>query len=496
MSEYIALAIIIGWLTVTAGVGALMSYRYRKAGAEAWFVAGRKYGILVLWLSLGANIYSAYTFLGLPGYTVKYGAKVLAILLYGQLSYIFAFLITPKLWEVAKERGYVTISDFFEDRYGSKALGALTAIIGAIFSAVYIVLQIKGIGIILDAAAYGMLDPLTAKVIAFALVAAFTVVGGMVSVAMINALQGAMMLVAIWGIGALVPIMHYGSWGGAFQALAATKPELLTLSEEGALLSATILLASSLGFWMWPNRIHGVFVAKDSRTVRKNAVALSIFQISQIPIIMAGVTAAAMFYSGKLTLPNTDYALMNVVKATFPPWVVGILGAGAVAAAISTAAALLHSSGSLVARNAFQRVFRPESSEKALVAVARAVTAVIAVIALYIALTSPEIIVSLLLTGYAGVTQFFPGVVLGLWWKKANKKAVLAGLIVGTLVAAATRINAVIPNPLPIGPSQIVLTKDFMGIYGGFWGLMFNFPIAVVGSLIASGEKKRKRRKR
>ena len=66
-----ALSIIIGWITLTCVVGLYCSIKYRKAGADSWFVAGRKFGLIILWLSLGANIYSAYTFLGLLSLSLK-----------------------------------------------------------------------------------------------------------------------------------------------------------------------------------------------------------------------------------------------------------------------------------------------------------------------------------------------------------------------------------------------------------------------------------------
>ncbi|HDD26760.1 MAG TPA: sodium:solute symporter family protein [Acidilobales archaeon] len=463
-----ALGIILFWISLTAMVGLYFSIKYRKAWAESWFVAGRRLGLLILWLSLGANIYSAYTFLGLPGYTVKNGVKVLAILIYGQLSYILAYLITPKLWELGKAKRYVTLSDYFEDRYNSKLLGALTAIVGALFSIPYIQLQILGIGYIIESAGYGLLDPFASQLIAFSLIAIFTILGGMVSVAFINALQGAIMLITIWGIGFLIPMIRYGGIGPMFEAFESVKPSMVLFDNKLIIWTATLAIASSVGFWMWPNRIQGVFTAKSSDTVKRNALALSFFQISQIPIILVGLTAATLYYQGVLKLPKPDYALIEIIKFTFPSWVVGIAGAGAVAAAISTAAALLHTSGALFARNAYQRLFKPEAKERELVMAARIFTGAIAIIALILAVLRPALIVYLLLTGYAGVTQFFPGIALGIKWKKVTKNGVLLGLIAGIITAILTRI----------------VTVDPLGIFGGFWGLAINFAVTVSISLL------------
>jgi len=463
-----ALGIIIGWITLTCLVGLYCSVKYRKASADSWFVAGRRFGLIILWLSLGANIYSAYTFLGLSGYTVKYGAKVLAILMYGQLSYILAYIITPKLWSLGKKHGYMTLSDYFERRFNSKALGALTAIIGALFSIPYIQLQIQGVGYVIDTAGYGLIDPFVSKLIAFGLIALFTILGGMVSVAFINVLQGAIMLFSIWSICLLIPILHFGSIGGLFETLATVKPSHITLSPKMLIWAVSTMIASSIGFWMWPNRVQGIFTAKDVRVVKRGALALSFFQISQIPIILVGASAAALYFSGILKLKHVDYALIEMVRITYPPWILGLIGSGAVAAALSTAAALLHTSGALLSRNAYQRLLKPSASGNELVKIARVFTAAIALIALYLAMVSPKLIVFLLLTGYAGVTQFAPGVILGTTWKNVTKNGVLVGLIAGIITVVITRI----------------IYTDPLGVFGGFWGLSINILVAIIVSIV------------
>ncbi|ABN69792.1 conserved hypothetical protein [Staphylothermus marinus F1] len=67
VEEIISLSIISGWLAITFGYGYIATRRRVRGKASEWFVAGRRLGLIILWLSLGANIYSSYTFLGLPG---------------------------------------------------------------------------------------------------------------------------------------------------------------------------------------------------------------------------------------------------------------------------------------------------------------------------------------------------------------------------------------------------------------------------------------------
>jgi SSS family solute:Na+ symporter len=94
---------------------------------------------------------------------------------------------------------------------------------------------------------------------------------------------------------------------------------------------------------------------------------------------------------------------------------------------------------------------------------------VIMTLSLIFALFLPEELVNLLILGYDGVCQFFPGVVLGLFWKKVSKSGVLFGLIAGVVAAGA-----------------LILTGNdpFLGLNAGFVGLVLNLIVTVSVSLL------------
>lgn len=480
--EYIAIGIIFGWLLLTACIGLLMTRSgFRKySSVESWFVAGRSLGLIALWLSLGANIYSAYTFLGLPGLAAREGVKVWGITLYGMISFLIGFIIIPLLWSQARKHNWLTIADAFEGIYDSRLLGAFVAITGSLWCIPYIQLQIQGIGYIIEVAAYGHVDPLSAKLIAFTLIAVFTIVGGLMSVAFINMLQGAIMLLSIWTIGLLAPIVAFGGIDKLFSVLGdyvLHQPKggvfRLTFSTEDMLWMASLITIAPLAFWLWPNRVQNIFGARDVNTVKRNIMLVGLYQISQIPAILVGLTAIALYAVGSLQVPvyrkpESDYAFMLVTRKLFPPWIVGIVGAGALAASISTAAAILHVVGALFARNAYQRVFKPEASGRELVLFARVFTSIIAVVSLVLAIYAPGILIYLLLVGYAGIVQFFPAYVLRVWRKVLTKYGALAGMSAGMVTVAVVKT---------------VLGRPF-GLYEGFWGLIVNIPLALLVSFI------------
>jgi len=323
-------------------------------------------------------------------------------------------------------------------------------------------------------------DPLSAKLIAFTLIAMFTIVGGLMSVAFINMLQGAIMLLSIWTIGLLAPIVAFGGIDKLFNVLGdyvLHQPKggvfRLTFSTEDMLWMASLITIAPLAFWLWPNRVQNIFGARDVNTVKRNIMLVGLYQISQIPAILVGLTAIALYAVGSLQVPvyrkpESDYAFMLVTRKLFPPWIVGIVGAGALAASISTAAAILHVVGALFARNAYQRVFKPEASGRELVLFARVFTSIIAVVSLVLAIYAPGILIYLLLVGYAGIVQFFPAYVLRVWRKVLTKYGALAGMSAGMVTVAVVKT---------------VLGRPF-GLYEGFWGLIVNIPLALLVSLI------------
>ncbi len=483
-AEVIALGIIFGWLALTSIYGYIATKKKLEKAreVESWFVAGRKLGLLILWLSLGANIYSSYTFLGLPGLAAREGVSVWAITIYGMISYLIGFWLIPRLWRAAKDRGWLTLADAFGDLYNSKFVAGFVALTGALWSIPYIQLQLQGMGYIIEVSGYGAIDPLTAKLIAFCLLTLFVVFGGLVSVASINALQGAIMLLAIWLVGVLAPIIAFGGYTQLFSVLHTyiqqAPPESkfhLTPTINDLYFLYSIILVAPLAFWLWPNRVQNVFGARSEETVKKNMVLVGIYQISQIPAILVGLTAVGLVATGVLNIPiyqkeYADQSFMLVTRALFNPFIVGIVGAGALAASLSTAAAILHVLGALFARNVI-------GAEKGrLVFYARMFTATIAIISLVLAIYMPGVLIYLLLVGYAGIVQFFPEYIIAL------KKPGLVNKYLAVIAMAAGMAT--------VGIVKGLYKRPF-NIYEGLWGLAVNLLILSIGILIIKYLKKK-----
>jgi SSS family solute:Na+ symporter len=112
------------------------------------------------------------------------------------------------------------------------------------------------------------------------------------------------------------------------------------------------------------------------------------------------------------------------------------------------AADLLLSTSMLFTRNVYGKTIGKNATSADMGRMARIMVLVLTAIALCLAIFAPNMLVNLLLTGYSGVTQFFPMIVLGLYWKKASKAGAFAGLIIGEILVFSLILSKLDPLPL------------------------------------------------
>jgi SSS family solute:Na+ symporter len=119
----------------------------------------------------------------------------------------------------------------------------------------------------------------------------------------------------------------------------------------------------------------------------------------------------------------------------------------------------------LLAKNVYKAGFNPKASDETVMRLSRFLVLVITTLALVFAIAFPEELVNLLIYGYDGVCQFFPGVVLGLFWRRVTKTGVFSGLIVGIAVVGGLIASGHDP---------------FLGMNAGFVGLAINSAVTFV----------------
>src|SRR5271170_4325517 len=205
----VALAVIFTIVLLGSGIGFYAGTRH-KMNLEQWTVGSRGFGTLLMWLLMAGELYTAFSFLGVSGWVYSRGGPALYILAYLSLAYVISFFVLPPVWELGREHGLQTISDFFLMQYRSKYLAAFVSVVGVAFIIPYIQLQLTGLGIIVKVASFDGIGRTRAMVIAVALLAGFVFVSGIRAVAWVSVLKDFLMLLAVVSIGIWIPHVYFG----------------------------------------------------------------------------------------------------------------------------------------------------------------------------------------------------------------------------------------------------------------------------------------------
>lgn len=461
-----ALLIILSVIVFSAAVG-IFAGRKVKMNLENWTVGGRRFGIVLIWLLMAGEIYTTFTFLGASGWAYSRGAPTFYILIYGTLAYTASFFILPAVWKAGKRFGLHTQPDFFVRRYESRSLGVVVAIIGVVSIIPYLQLQLTGLGFIVEVTSNGAIRSNVAILLAFVLTCAFVFTSGIRGSAWVSVIKDVLMIAAVAVVGIGVPRIYFGSHANMFRALVETRPGHLVFPgatpDLDVLWVMTTALLTGLGFYMWPHVFGSAFSAKSAETIKKNAVIMPFYQIPILLVFMVGFTALQVIPG----LKNGDLAFLELVNKTYPSWFMGFIGAAGAVTAMVPASVLVLFASTLLAKNVYQASFSPRADETTILRLSRILVLVIMGFALLFAFYFPNALVNLLLIGYDGVTQFFPGVVLGLFWKGIRRRGVIWGLMTGFVLAAV-----------------LVFSKHdpFLGMNAGFVALVVNAAVTVAVS--------------
>jgi solute:Na+ symporter, SSS family len=463
-----ALPIIFGTIIFSALVG-IYAGRRVKMNLENWTVGGRRFGSVLIWLLMAGETYTTFTFLGASGWAYSKGAPTYYIIIYGTLAYTLSFFILPRLWKLGKRHRLHTQPDFFINIYQSRALGVFVAVIGVLSILPYLQLQLAGLGMIVEIASKGAIGSKPAIGISFILTCAFVYTSGIRGSAWVSVIKDVMMMAAVVVVGIGVPRIYFGGFGKMIRTLIAQKPEHLVF--PGATPSMNVLwvmstvLLTGMGFYMWPHMFGSTFSAKSEKTIKLNAIIMPFYQIPILLVFMVGFTAFLVLPG----LKNGDTAFLAIVQKTYPSWFLGFVGAAGAVTAMVPASILVLFTSTLLAKNIYQGGFNPAASEDKVMRLSRVMVLAVTAAALALALFFPNALVSLLLLGYDGVSQFFPGVVLGLFWKRASRTGVACGLAAGIGLAAFLVFGGHDP---------------FLGLNAGFVALGVNAVITVGISLL------------
>jgi SSS family solute:Na+ symporter len=416
------------WVGIRAG--------RRSSDTVAGYVAGdRDFGTLVMYFVTGASVFSAFAFLGGPGWAYSRGAAAFFILGYGVLGIAPYYALGPWAARLGRKHGYVTQASMLSHRYENRWVAVTAGAISVIAMIPYVALQMNGAGIVLEQVTDGHIPVWLGGAIAYAVVLIYVWHSGVMGVGWTNVFQGVFMIVVAWTLGLYIPYKLYGGVAPMFEQLETARPELLTapgLDGSGAPWSAgaytSAVLVSAIGFMMWPHLFMKAFAAKDDRTIHRTIVLYPSFQVFLLPLFLVGY--AGVMYS---SAPANPDAIMPHIMLTsgLPAVVVGLFCAGALAASMSTGDALVHGAASIAVEDVYSATSNNKLSEHDQRRLIRWLAIAVGVLGYIVALISGRTLVGLLLAAYGAVVQLAPPVYAAFLWRRATAAGAIAGLLVG-----------------------------------------------------------------
>ena len=344
----------------------------------------------------------------------------------------------------------------------------------------YMVLQLKGLGIIVSTSSYGSISPNAAIWIGAAIVTAYVMVSGVRGSAWNAVVKDACILLVVLFLGIYLPLHLYGGFGAMFGAIDEAKPGFLALPEHGqnVLWFTSSVLLSALGFYMWPHSFGALFTARDESVFRKNAIVLPLYQLILLFVFFVGF--AAVLKVPGLKGGEVDLALFKISIQTFDPWFVGVIGGAGVLTALVPGSLILMSAATLFANDLVAPLTGVTNPDR-IALIARASVPIWALVAVGFAIGGSQTIVALLLMGYAFVTQLFPALIASLMPRNPVSPAgAFAGIAVGVgMVALTTTQHLTLAKLLPFLPPAL----DDVNI--GIAALVLNIAVlAVVSALV------------
>src|SRR5699024_962451 len=341
---------------------------------------------------------------------------------------IIAWYFGPKVWRLGKKYNHVTQSASISDRYESKALGGAASIVTSIGVLAYAVVQTTGASYILYVMSYGLIPMWVGVFIALGAIAIYLYKSGLKAIGVTNAFQGGLMLFVSYSVGFWATKEFTGgvSFRPIFEQVKEDVPEFFTLpgalGDMGPIFWTTSILISF--FSIWQNHWIQWMGAKSERAIRTSARLLPTFYLVLIPMIVVGFIGIYEYTD----IGNPDHVAIQYAIDNMPIVLAGLLGAGTLAASMSSSEPCIHATALSYSKDVLQPLLK-WSDVDAGKWTRLLIFPIMLFIVAPISIMQPASLVYMLLIGYGFIAQSFPSIVGMFMWPRANKHGAFWGII-------------------------------------------------------------------
>lgn len=514
-----------------------IGYLNRVRETAGFYVAGRGVPAIANGAATAADWMSGASFVSMAGLIAFLGYDGAVYLMGWTGGYVLlALLLAPYL----RKYGKYTVPDFIGDRYYSNRARAVAAVATVFISLTYVAGQMRAVGIVFSR--FLQVDIIMGVVIGMAIVAFFAILGGMKGITWTQVAQYGVLILAY-----LITAVAISArlTGNPIPQLALTfsdiaprlnqiqielglKEYLAPFQNFSQLNVLFITLALMLGTAGLPHVIIRFYTVPSVADARKSAgwallfiailyttaPALAVFAKYNILETLNGKTvqeARSIDWvvkweeTGLLKLEDKDgdgrlvmtsdnatseiifdrdiIVLSTPEVAELAPWVVGLVAAGGLAAALSTASGLLLAMSSAFSHDIYYRILRPDADERQRLLVGRATIFVAILIAGYFGVNPPGFVGEVVAFAFGlAAASLFPAIILGIFDKRMNREGAIAGILTGlvfTLVMIILiRSDRLLGTEAPILNSFLGVNAQGVGVYGAILNFIVSYVVS------------------
>jgi solute:Na+ symporter, SSS family len=421
-------------------VSVFISYMAYRGGytssADDYFVAGSSLGYFVLIFSLLASFLSAFSMFGMSslGYRTGFGSMFVLTVNLVPLGFLWYYM-HRKTFVLGRARQWMSMGAPFGERYGN-AMRTIIPLVVLLASVPYIVAQVQGIGVMIEAMSEGIISYRIGMFFVPVFIAVYLIMGGMKGAAWVNTVQGVFFSLMVFVLFFAVMAKN-GGFQPTMQMVLDRHPELFQIGAHGGKVWSYPMIfgfaaAMCLGCVCFPQPYMHAY---SSRTAQGFKVMVLSFGAICLVIItlptLVGI-AARVIVPG-LSGVDADKVYGLVASQTLPDWLAALAVAGGFTAAMSTVNGMVFGNATNITIDLVRRI-NPDLKPKVMIRIAQIIVGLIMAVCVAIAWNpnTPVAELSVLAFGLVAVT-IFP-----LWgayyWKRATRYGAIASTLVGLAV--------------------------------------------------------------
>lgn len=463
-------------LAIYAALGVTVAALARQrmgAGMNEFFLANRQLGGIVAALSYAATTYSAFMMVGLAGLTYKLGVGAFGFEVTYLCGLVLVVFFGPRFWLVGRKFDYLTHAQLLADRYQSRAVGVISALLCLVFLIPYAAIQLMGIGYLLSGVSQGAISQVAAMLVATLLAVTWSNMAGLRSVAWTDALQAVIMLVS-----SIITLcfMVYRGFGGFVEFFARMNRDIPELLAGPGLFKLNVFIGLALP-WLFfsisnPQVTQRLFVPQSVRAFKQMIGGFLIFGFLY--------TLVSVFwgFGARLLIPDlqsADLATPALLALPIIPRLIAVIVMiGILSAAISTIDSILLSLSSMCSRDILKAGFAAGMTEESELRFGKLLIPVLAVVFFVFAYWAAGksglafMIAPLASAASAGLLMAVPAIIGAFFWRRATAAGALASMLGGAALVLVLQLTGTKP----------------LNVWPGVWGLVVCTVLYVSISLL------------